>query len=358
MTQRLVLSFGVLVITVVAFTASPRAQAQRGQRAATPAATPTTGTSWTPAKTPDGQPDMQGTFAFADRTPFETPGGPVRRRAGESVQTAGQGDKLEEEGLKKLREKDLAEGRKVVEAPSPFYSDRGGAADRRKSQVVFPESGKVPITDAAKKAQTDRMDHFYDSYAYMNPTERCITRQPGPFFAGGPGSAAQIIQGPGYVAIVQELLHEARIIPLTDRQHPPSSVKLWAGDSIGHWEGNTLVVDTTNFDPRGTTTSQAGAGYLQGHRSSEALHVVERYTPVDPDTIKYEVTFEDSNVYASPWKVELPLRRDPGYKMYEYACHEGNFRYMTNTLRAGRVADGTIKVQADPSRAAAEASGK
>ena len=358
MTQRLVILIGVLVIAVVAFTASPRAQAQRAATPAPAAAPSTTGTSWTPPRTPDGQPDIQGMFAFADRTPFETPGGPVRRRAGETAQNAGSSDKLEEEGLKRLREKDVAEGRKVVDAPSPFYSDRGGAADRRKSQVVMPADGKVPITDAAKKAQADRMDHFYDSYAYMNPTERCITRQPGPFFAGGPGSAAQIIQGPGYVAIVQELLHEARIIPLTDRPHPPSSVKLWSGDSTGRWEGNTLVVETTNFDPRGTTTSQAGAGYLQGHRNSEALKVVERYTPVDPDTIKYEVTFEDPNVYASPWKVELPLRRDPGYKMYEYACHEGNFRYMTNTLRAGRVADGTIKVQTDPTRAAAEASGK
>jgi hypothetical protein len=357
MKQRLVLLIAVLVLAVVAFTASPRAQsAKASAKAAT--ATTETSSSYTPPKTPDGQPDIQGMYGFADRTPFETPGGPTRRRAGETVQNAGTSDKLEEEGLKKLREKDKAAGVNVTEAPSPFYSDRGGAADRRKSQVVFPADGKVPITEAAKKAQTERMDHFYDSYAYMNPTERCITRQPGPFFAGGPGSAAQIIQGPGYVAIVQELLHEARIIALTDRPHLPASVKLWGGDSIGHWDGNTLVVDTTNFDPRGTTTSQAGAGYLQGHRNSDALHVVERYTPVDKDTIQYQVTFDDPNVYTSKWTVELPLRRDSGYKMFEYACHEGNHRYMTNTLRAGRVQDGTLKITTDPTRTAAEASGK
>jgi hypothetical protein len=357
MTRRRAVFFGVLAITVIALTASPRAQqGQRAERAAAPAAA--AGSSYTPAKLPDGQPDMQGMFAFADRTPFETPGGPVRRRAGESVQTAGTSDKLEDEGLARLREKDKAEGRQVVEAPSPFYSDRGGAADRRKSQVVFPENGKVPLKEAAVKAQTERMDHFYDSYAYMNPTERCITRQPGPFFAGGPGSAAQIIQGPGYVAIVQELLHEARIIPLTDRPHLPASVKLWAGDSIAHWEGNSLIIDTTNFDPRGTTTSHAGAGYLQGHRNSEALHVVERFTIVDKDTINYEVTFDDPNIYTSKWTVQLPLRRDSEYKMYEYACHEGNYRYMTNTLRAGRVQDGTIKIDAHPTRVAAEESGK
>jgi hypothetical protein len=297
MTQRLVLFFGVLAIVFAVSTAASHAQqAQRAEKAATSATAPTL---WTPARTPDGQPDIQGMYAFADRTPFETPGGPVRRRAGETVQTAGTSDKLEDEGLARLREKDKAEGRQVVEAPSPFYSDRGGAADRRKAQVVNPENGKVPLKESSVKAQTERMDHFYDSYAYMNPTERCITRQPGPFFAGGPGSAAQIIQGPGYVAVVQELLHEARIIPLTDRPHLPANVKLWAGDSIGHWEGNSLIVDTTNFDPRGTTTSQAGAGYLQGHRNSEALHVVEKFTVVDQDTINYEVTFDDPNVYTS-----------------------------------------------------------
>src|SRR5262249_32237683 len=202
---------GGLAITVVAMPASSRAQqGQRAERSPAPAATAST--PYTPVKLPDGQPDMEGMYAFADRTPFETAGGPVRRRAGESVQTAGTSDKLEDEGLARLREKDKAEGRQVVEAPSPFYSDPGGAADRRKSQAAFAENGELALTDAAATAQTARLDHFYDSYECMNPTERCIPRQPGPFFAAGPGSAAQIIQGPGYVAVVQELLHEARII--------------------------------------------------------------------------------------------------------------------------------------------------
>lgn len=133
MTQRLVLFFGVLVIAIVAFAASPSAQ---GSKVATKGDALATASSWTPLKTPDGQPDIQGIYGFADRTPFD---------------------------LKKLLEKDKAAGLNVAEAPSPFYSDRGGAADRRKSQVVFPADGKVPITDTAKQAQTERMDRRFSS---------------------------------------------------------------------------------------------------------------------------------------------------------------------------------------------------
>jgi hypothetical protein len=135
----------------------------------------------------------------------------------------------------------------------------------------------------------------------------------------------QIVQGPGYVAILVEMIHDVRIIPTDGRPHSPSGIRLWAGDSRGRWEGNTLVVDTTNF-----TNKTAFRG------SSENLHLVERFTRTDAETLMYEVTVEDPSTWAKPWKIEVPMRKssDP---VYEYACHEGN--YSLQGVLAGARAD-------------------
>jgi hypothetical protein len=156
-----------------------------------------------------------------------------------------------------------------------------------------------------------------DSWEDRNLAERCITRG-APKIPGGYNNNFQILQTPGYVVIVQEMIHEARVIPLDRKTHPDASVHLWMGDSIGHWEGKTLVVETTNFDDRIDTNSFDCCGFAGEH-----LRVTERFTRAGPDGIDYEYTADDPVIYTRPFTVSVPLTRFDG-PIYEYACHEGN----------------------------------
>jgi hypothetical protein len=152
-------------------------------------------------------------------------------------------------------------------------------------------------------------------------------------FPGGYGNVFQIVQVPGYVAILMEMIHEARIIPLDGR--PLSNIKQWNGESRGRWEGHTLVVETTNYNNKGWIATNAASGRIKGIPQSEALRVIERFTRVDRDTIQYEITIDDPKVYTRPWKVAFPFYTDPNAQVFEYACHEGNFA-MTNMLSAAQ----------------------
>jgi hypothetical protein len=173
----------------------------------------------------------------------------------------------------------------------------------------------------------------------MSPWDRCITRGvPGGFFPAGYNNGYRILQTPGYVVILYEMIHAARIIPVGGRAHLPAALKFWDGDSVGRWEGNTLVVDVTNYNGKGWIATNAAAGRIKGIPQSEALHVVERFTRAGADTIHYEVTIDDPTLYTQPWKVAIPLEREDGYMIYEYACHEGN-RAVEGVLRAGRSKD-------------------
>jgi hypothetical protein len=168
---------------------------------------------------------------------------------------------------------------------------------------------------------------------------RCITRGiPGGMFPAGYNNGYRIVQTPGFVVIVYEMLHETRIIPIDGRPHVGRNIRLWNGDPRGHWEGQTLVVETTNYNDKGSIATSAATGRIRGIPQSEALHVVERFTRVDANTINYEVTIDDPKVYAKPWKVALPLNQDPNYQIYEYACHEGNYA-IPNELSGGRAQD-------------------
>jgi hypothetical protein len=154
-------------------------------------------------------------------------------------------------------------------------------------------------------------------------------------FPAGYNNAYQILQTPGYVVIMSEMIHDARVIPLDGRAHAPADVRSWDGDSRGRWEGNTLVVDTTNFNGKGWIATSAATGRIKGIPESEDLHVVERFTRTDAGTIRYEVTIDDPNEYTKPWKVSIPLTRDAEYVVYEYACQEGN-QAVENILRGAR----------------------
>ena len=173
----------------------------------------------------------------------------------------------------------------------------------------------------------------------MSVWDRCITRGvPAGMFPAGYNNAYQILQTPGYVTILYEMIHETRVIPTDNSPHLPSNIRLWNGDSRGHWEGNTLVVDITNYNDKGWIATSGATQRIKGIHISEKLHVVERFTRTDADTLLYEVTIDDPETYERPWKVSIPLSRDPEYMIYEYACQEGNMA-VGNILRGGRAHD-------------------
>jgi hypothetical protein len=287
---------------------------------------------WSSPRTPDGQPDLQGTWTNATITPFERP-----------AEFADKPFLTEEEA--EAYEARVVGGR--TDAP-PRAGDGGtynqvwfeqGAKivqTRRTSLVVDPPDGRVPVRPEAEAKRDYDLKHVADSYEHMSPWDRCITRGvPAGMFPAGYNNAYQIVQIPGYVVISYEMIHESRIIPLDGRPHLPPSIRLWNGDSRGRLEGNTLVVDTTNFNGQGWIATSAAGGRMRGIPQSDAAHIVERFTRTDADTILYEVTIDDPKVYTSPWRLEIPLNRESDYTIYEYACHEGN-RAMENILRGGR----------------------
>jgi hypothetical protein len=279
--------------------------------------------------------DLQGTWTGATITPFERP-----------PELAGK-EFLSEKEVKELESR--AADNRVDRAPkegdtgsyNQFWFDSGTnvVKSRRTSLVVEPKDGLVPVKPEAEAKRDFNTAHNADSYEYMSVWDRCITRGvPGGMFPAGYNNAYQIVQVPGYVVILYEMIHNARIIPLDGRSHLPSSVKLWDGDSRAHWDGNTLVIDTTNYNDKGWIATSAATGRIKGIPQSEALHVVERFTRIDKNTINYQVTIDDPKVYTKPWKVEIPLTRDPEYHIYEYACQEGNHA-VENVLSGGRALD-------------------
>jgi hypothetical protein len=270
-------------------------------------APPVAGQHWTPPRTPDGQPDIQGMWVNFDSTPFEADA-PVRAATG-------------------------------VNPPAHWTDHDSPQAARRRSMVVDPPDGRVPVRPWAEARRDYDLARVGDAPEHETPWVRCITRGvPGGMFPAGYNNGYRIVQVPGYVVILYEMIHETRIIPLDGRPHVGERVRLWNGDPRGRWEGNTLIVETTNFNSKGSIATSAATGRIRGIPHSEGLHVVERFTPVDANTIDYEVTIQDPKVYTRPWKVALPLNRDESYRMFEYACHEHNLS-LTNELTGGRALD-------------------
>jgi hypothetical protein len=159
-------------------------------------------------------------------------------------------------------------------------------------------------------------------------------------FPGGYGAGYQIMQVPGFVVIFYEMIHEARVIPITDRPALSENIRLWNGDPRGRWEGDTLLVETGNYNSQGTIGTNIASRGVRGIEQSDALTIVERFTRVDDETISYSVTIDDPKPFTAPWTVAMPLNRDNAYQIYEYACHEGNYG-LENSLRSGRAEDET-----------------
>jgi len=216
-----------------------------------------------------------------------------------------------------------------------FSLDRNQSAhalNLRTSMIVDPVDGKLPPLTAegqkraAERAELAKRVGRWDSAQSNDLDDRCIIFQGAgpPMLPQGYNSNYQIVQTPGYVMILFEMAHDTRIIPLDARPHVSRNIRQWTGDSRGHWEGDTLVVETTNFN---------GKNPLRG--SSENLRVVERFTRVDADTIQYKFTVEDESTWTRPWTAELPLRKTIG-PLFEHACHEGNYG-LYNTLVGARL---------------------
>lgn len=309
---------GVMAAIVVLLPAGLLAAGAQQPAPASPKKPTAAKTGWTPSRTPDGQPDLQGTWVNFDSTPFEAPGA-----APAAAPTPQQAEQL----------RALVAG---VNPPDHWTNHSSPTSARRPSMVVSPADGRVPVLPWAEARRDYDLAHLGDSWVHETPWVRCITRGvPGGMFPAAYNNGYQIVQTQGFVTIVYEMLHEARIIPLDGRPHLGSNIRLWNGDPRGHWEGQTLVVDTTNYNDRGSIATSAATGRIRGIPQSDALHVVERFTRVDEKTIAYEVTIDDPKVYAQPWTVKLPLNRDADYRIFEYACHEGNYA-IPNELSGGR----------------------
>jgi hypothetical protein len=308
----------------------PRLSAQR------PGAEPTAGNAGkTIPRRPDGRPDLQGVWTNFDRTPLEAPSSDdIARLMPLDTWFPGLAAPPEQRTIRGPN-------------PAPEFNDSSGKrSPLRRSLVVDPSDGRVPIRPEAVDKRAYYLAHLTDTWAHHTPWERCITRGvPGGMLPAGYNNAYRFVQNADTVAIVYEMLHEPRVIPLNGRPHLSANIRLWNGASRGHWEGDTLVVEVTNYRAEEVGTVATGistTATLKGVAQSEAMRVVERFTLVDVNTIQYEATIEDPRIYTRPWKVALPLNRDEDYEIGEYACHEGNYG-LRNSLSGARVREGTLK---------------
>jgi hypothetical protein len=285
---------------------------------------------WTPPRTPWGDPDLQGVWNNATSTPLERPD----RVGGKGVlndEEAGEFQQQLANELSRDRRDGSAEA-DVARAYNEHWMDarRLRIADRRTSLIVDPPDGHipplVPLSPERGKAKADRAAAtarvnagLPDSYLDFTLPVRCIMRtdQP-PYLPIVYNNDLQIFQAPGYVAIAPEMIHSARIIPLDGRPHVGNNLHQWLGDSRGHWEGDTLVVETTNF--------RSDTGVVFQDANPATFKLVERFTRVGPDTINYEFTVSDPATWTRPWTAMLPWTKiDPKEQIYEYACHEDNY---------------------------------
>ena len=201
------------------------------------------------------------------------------------------------------------------------------------SLVVDPLDGRVPAFTPAARLKlsarvADAREHPADGPENRSLTERCLAFNAGPPMLPGPyNNFVKILQYPDHAVIFNEMIHDARVVPLDGRPHTPSAVRLWLGDSRGRWDGDTLVIDTTNFSDK---TAFRG--------SDEQMHLVERLERRDRDTLLYEFTVDDPTVFTRPWTVRLPMKRTDA-RVYEYACHEANYALM-DILRGARFQEG------------------
>ena len=285
----------------------------------------------TPPRTPWGQPDLQGIWDFRTITPLERP----EDLGDKAFFTAEEAANLQQEAVDRdirlwEQEARRTEAGNNVGGYNNFWMDRGTTTieTRRTSLVVDPPNGRLPELSSIGQRRTDDRrayleEHAADSYVDRNTSDRCIVG----FNAGPPitplayNQNMQLIQTPDYVVVFTEMVHTSRVVPLDGRPALDDDIRLWSGDSRGHWDGDTLVVETANFSAQ-RRWIPLGSG-AAGLASTENMTLVERFTRVDADTLEYTFTVTDLETWSSPWTASMPMRRTDA-PMFEYACHEGN----------------------------------
>jgi hypothetical protein len=291
-------------------------------------------------RTPDGKPSLEGVFTFQTITPLQRP----ESLAGKTTLTDAEAAEFEKAENTRLNRDlfDPEKGQPSAGYPSradggvlsynEFWYERGSqmTKDKRTSLVVEPSNGRIPLTPEARKKNAEVGRRLYlgfaDNYEDRSLADRCLLgfNAGPPMHPGAYNNNLQIVQTPQYVVIMTEMVHTARIIPIDGRPQGNNNLRQWSGVSRGRWDGDTLIVETNNFHAE---TSLPG--------STRDTKLVERFTRVDNDTIKYEFTVSDPNTLTLPWSAMFPLVRtdDP---LYEYACHEGNYA-MPNILKGARL---------------------
>jgi len=275
-------------------------------------------------------PDIQGTWTNGFATPLERP----RDLGDKAFYTDAEVTAFE----KQVSERPAPANDPVADPEIWWERGTKAVSSRRTSMVIDPPDGRVPpLTPAAQKrmadARAETRKHPDSGPEDRSLMERCIVSPaagPVPMLPGPYNNNYQIVQTPGYVIIVIEMIHDVRIIPIDGATHPQSGVRQWLGESHGHWEGDTLVVDTTNFTDR-----------TRFRGSDENLHVTERFTRTAPNTLLYKFTIDDPTAFTKPWTAEIPMMTSDG-AMYEFACHEGNVA-LANMLNTARLAEKAAK---------------
>ena len=298
-------------------------------------------------RTPWGDPDLQGVYTFSTPTPMERP----EALGTQETYTDAELAQLDEEAASRNADRARqSEGRPSGGYDRTWTTGGRGSRTNRTSLIIDPPNGRIPpLTPEAQRLEAERraeeesrqvsiiregeaaLDLVYNSWNDLSGYIRCVGR-PVPRFGGAYNHGIQILQTPGYVVLHYESMHDARIIPLDGSPTLDSSIRQWNGSSRGHWEGDTLVVHLTNL-----TDKQLFRGTLLPMGDME---FVERFTRIDENTVRYEVTVNDPTTWTEPWTFVLPWRSDDQYQLpehiYEFACHEGNYRMMEGTLRGSR----------------------
>jgi len=295
-------------------------------------------------RTPWGDPDLQGIWNSSGSTPMERPD----EYQGRETLTAEEVAEIRSESSARDQQLLLADAQRTtaggnVGAYNNFWMDRGSRTNRT-SMLVDPPNGRFPpLTPEGQKARNEWLKapggvELNDTWEDRHIWERCVTRggMPNAMFPRGYNNNVQIFQAPGYVVMLLEQVHEVRVVPLDGRPPLSQNIGQWNGDSRGHWDGDSLVVTTTNLDHR-VSALQPWSIFHSRDGSGEDMTLVERFTRVDEDTLEYEVQVSDPKMYQRSWTVAYPFRRTPEL-MFEYACHEGNLG-MEGILSGGRAED-------------------
>jgi hypothetical protein len=292
------------------------------------AALPISAQKGTPPRTPWGDPDLQGLWPVVDMLAV-----PIERPAEFGTRAT-----LTDEEFARLPSESRTPG------PNDFFTGVGtrallqefGKPQRQTSLIVDPPDGRLPpLTAEGEKraAALPTPSGPRNGPEDFSPMERCISRGVlGSMVPLGSSNGNQIIQAAGWVVILNEMVHEARVIPIDGRPHVGARIRSYMGDSRGRWEGQTLVVETVNFNDNSNFIGGAGTRIPSYSRDAR---LTERFSRIDGGTIRYEATVDDPTTWTRPWTIALSLKRDPSYPLFEYACHEENFS-MPHMLRGKR----------------------